>query len=360
MDYLEVPEPSFLELAEEARNVCVEYEQCIYTDEILPQVAGMTRPVLVTVAKYRHSSLNDGATIAPRIFTETIIPVLSAGRCSPVDKMGQAGDERPGDETERSVLSGTKTEDRRTDPFGPVGPYVTFDQVQPVAEGPVGPYITLSLVGLDGKHSPCDTDHGSGSGTEDRGTDPIGPVGPYVTFDQVQPVAEGPVGPYITLSPVGSNGKYSPCDTDNPVADGPVGPSATLGPVGPGGTSSQCKPYQLVADGTVGSTEELALVGTRGKLRIDIKTVVMTDEPANSIGTSPSSDSGIHSLGEQWEDMSLITTDTEEEQYRTSQIHTQMGRRVSDTCIPPNTPKYRRGSGHIVPMDRLFVKPEVR
>ena len=78
-----------------------------------------------------------------------MIPVLSAGRCSPVDKMGQAG---PGDETERSVLSGTKTEDRRTDPVGPVGPYVTFDQVQPV-----GPYITLNPVGLDGKYSPCDT-----------------------------------------------------------------------------------------------------------------------------------------------------------------------------------------------------------
>ena len=55
----------------------------------------MTRPAVVTVAEYRHSSLNDGATIAPRIFTETSIPVLSAGRCSPVDKMGQAG---PGDE----------------------------------------------------------------------------------------------------------------------------------------------------------------------------------------------------------------------------------------------------------------------
>ena len=33
MDYLEIPEPSFtrgfLELAEEARNVCVENEQCL-------------------------------------------------------------------------------------------------------------------------------------------------------------------------------------------------------------------------------------------------------------------------------------------------------------------------------------------
>ena len=137
MDYLEVPEPSltrrFLELAEEARNVCVENEQCLYTDEVLPQVAGMTRPVVVTIAEYSHSSLNNGATIAPRISTEKLMPVVSAGRCSPVYEMGQAG---PSDNTDRSVLSGSETEDRGTDPVGPVGPYVTFDQVQPVG-GPV-------------------------------------------------------------------------------------------------------------------------------------------------------------------------------------------------------------------------------
>ena len=99
---------------------------------------------MVTVAEDRHSSLNDGATMAPRIFTKTNIPVLCAGRCSPVDTMGQAG---PGDETEQSVLSGSEAEERGTDPVGPVGLYVTFDQVQPVAEGPVGLYITLSPVG---------------------------------------------------------------------------------------------------------------------------------------------------------------------------------------------------------------------
>ena len=112
MDYLEVPEPSltrrFLELADEARNVCVENEQCLCTDEILPRVAGMTRPVVVTIAEYSHSSLNDGATIAPRIFIETLRPVLPAGRCSSVNRMGQAG---PGDETDQSVLFRSETED---------------------------------------------------------------------------------------------------------------------------------------------------------------------------------------------------------------------------------------------------------
>ena len=93
MDYLEIPEPSFtrgfLELAELARNVCVENEQCLYIDEVLPQVAGMTKLVVVTIAEYSHPSLNDGATIAPRISTEKLKPVVSAGRCSPVDQMGR-------------------------------------------------------------------------------------------------------------------------------------------------------------------------------------------------------------------------------------------------------------------------------
>ena len=66
-------------------------------------------------------------------------------------------------------------------------------------------------------------------------------------------------------------------------------------------------------------------------------TVVTTDEPANSVGTSPSSDSGIHSLGEQWEDTSVVTTDAEEEQNRASRIYTLTQRGVIDICVPTNT-----------------------
>ena len=121
-------------MAEEARNVCIENEQCLHVDEVLPQMAVMTKPAVVTIAKYSHPSSNDGATVAPRISTEKLMPVVSAGRCSPVDQMGQAG---PWDGTDQSVLSGSESEYNGTDPVGPVGPYVTFDQVQPVAGGPV-------------------------------------------------------------------------------------------------------------------------------------------------------------------------------------------------------------------------------
>ena len=152
-------------MAEEAKNVCVENEQFLQIDKVLPQVAVITKPALVTIAEYSHPSSNDGATFAPRISTEKLMPVVSAGRCSPVDQMGQAGSR---DGTDNSVLSGSESEYNGTDSVGPVGPYVTFYQVQSVADGPVGPFITLSPVGSDEMHSLCDSD---------------------------QPVADGPVGP---------------------------------------------------------------------------------------------------------------------------------------------------------------------
>ena len=313
MDYLEIPEPSlprgFLELAEEARNVNVEIEQCCYTDEVQTQEAGLTRPAFVTVMEYSSSVLNVGATIAPGISTERIPPIFSAGRRSPVDQLGLVG---PWNKTVQSVLSGSDTKDGGTDPAGPVGPDVSVDQSQPVAEGPVGQYITRSPVGSDGMLSTCDSD---------------------------QPVADGPVGPSVILGLVGPRRMLSQCKPDQPVADGPVGQSFTPGPVGPCGIVSKCKPNDPIADSPVGSTETPDPVDQKERpIQIDIMKIVTTDEPASLVGTPPSSDSGIHSWGEQWENMSISTTDTEEEEQNgRPRICIPTGRRVSDTRVPPNT-----------------------
>ena len=159
MDYLKIPEPSlprgFLELAEEARYVNVESGQSCYTEEVQSQEAGLTRPVFVTIMEYSSSVPKEGAMIAPGISTERIPPIFSAGRRCPVDQLGLVG---PWDKTEQSVLPGSDAEDEGTDPAGPVGPDVSVDQVQPVAEGPVGQYITRSPVGPDGMLSTCDPD----------------------------------------------------------------------------------------------------------------------------------------------------------------------------------------------------------
>ena len=102
--------------------------------------------------------------------------------------------------------------------------------------------------------------------------------------------------------------------------------------------TSKCKPNDPIADSPVGSTETPDPVDQKERpIQIDITKIVTTDEPASLVGTPPSSDSGIHSWGEQWENMSISTTDTEAEQNGRPRICIPMGRRVSDTRVPPNT-----------------------
>ena len=187
----------------------------------------------------------------------------------------------------------------------------TCDSDQPMAEGPVGQYFTRSPVGSDGMLSTCDSD---------------------------QPMADGPVGPSLILGPVGPRKMLSQCKPDQPVADGPVGQSFTPGPVGPCGIVSKCKPNDLIADSPVGSTKTPDPVDqTERPIQIDIMKIVTTDEPASLVDTPPSSDSGIHSWGEQWENMSISTADTEAEQNGRPRICSPTGRRVSDTRVLPNT-----------------------
>ena len=253
MDYLEIPEPSllrgFLELAEEARNVYIDIEQCCYTDEVQTQEAGLTRPVLVTVMEYSSSVLNVGAMIAPGIPTERIPTIVSAGRRSPVDQLGLVD---PCNMTEQSVLSGSDTKDGGTDP---VGPDVSVDLSQPVAEGPVGQDVARSPVGSDGMLSTCDSN---------------------------QPVAVGPVGPSVILGLVGPRRMLSECKPDQPVAERPVGQSFTTGLVGPSGMVCKCTPDDPIADSPVGSTETPDPVDqTERPIQIDIMKIVTTDEPAS-------------------------------------------------------------------------------
>ena len=185
MDYLEIPEPAlprgFLELAEEARNVKIESGRSCYTEEVQSQGAGLTRPVFITVMEYSSPVLKKGATIAAGISTGMIPTSLSAGRREPVDQLGLVG---PQDKTEQSVLTGSDADEVGIVPTGPVGPDVTVDRIQPVAECPVGQYITCR---------------------------PVGPDGMLSTNDSDQPTADGPVGRFITRIPVGSDKMFSTC-----------------------------------------------------------------------------------------------------------------------------------------------------
>ena len=64
----------------------------------------------------------------------------------------------------------------------------------------------------------------------------------------------------------------------------------------------------------------------------------VTTDGTVSLGDTPtSSDSGIHSLEEQWEHMSISTVDMESEQNGRPTNSSPTGRRGSDTRVPPNT-----------------------
>ena len=251
----------------------------------------------------------------------------------------------------------------------PVGPdhYITRDSDQPTADGPVGRFIT---------HSPVGPDHGITSDSDQPTADgPVGrfithsPVGPDhgITSDSDQPMADGPVGRFITHSPVGPDSITSACDPDRPVADDPVGQSFITGPVGPRRIFS---PYELNQPVTVGPEDQLATSGPVGThegepdcKRTDqisespvgsteildrVKQTVspswtdfaksgIVNEPASSGDTPPSSDLGVHSLGEQWENMSTSSMDMGSEQYNKPTPGNVSERRVSDSRVPPNT-----------------------
>ena len=88
----------------------------------------------------------------------------------------------------------------------------------------------------------------------------------------------------------------------------------------------------------MGSTEIPDPVeGTESPIQTDFMKMVTIHQPASLGDTPPSSDSGVHSLGEQWENMSTSTIYMESEQNERPINDSAMGRRGSDTQVPPNT-----------------------
>ena len=292
----------------------------------------MTRPVFGTVMEYSSPILKKGAMKAAGVSTEMIPTRSCAGRRKPVDQSGLVG---PQNKTDQPVLTGSIEDQVGTVPAGPVRPDIIIDRIQPVAEA-VGQFSTRRPVGTDGMFSTSDSD---------------------------QPTADGPVGRFITHSPVGPDRITSACDPDRPVADGPVGQSFIAGPVGP---RRMFSPYKLllnqpvtvgpvdqpfttgpvgthegrtdqISESPVGSTKILDRVKqTEGPSRTDFAKSGIINEPASSGDTPPSSDSGVHSLGEQWENMSTSSIDTASEQYNRPNHGNVSGRHVSDSRVPPN------------------------
>ena len=195
----------------------------------------------------------------------------------------------------------------RWEPF-PRAQWAQSDSDQPTADGPVGRFITHSPVGSDRMLSACDPD---------------------------RLVADGPGGQSYVLGPVGPRRMFS---LNQLVAVGPVGQPLTTGPVGTHERESDCQRMDRIADSPVGSTEILDLVKqTESPIQKNFMKLGTITEPASLGDTPPSSDSGVHSLGEQWENMSTSSIDMESEQNKRPTHGSVTGRCVSDTRVPPNT-----------------------
>ena len=93
-----------------------------------------------------------------------------------------------------------------------------------------------------------------------------------------------------------------------------------------------------IDDSPVGSTEILDPVSQTGRpIQTDLMKIGTINRPASLGDTPSSSDSGVHSLGEQWENMSTSSIDMESEQNERPTHGSAIGWRVSDNRVPPNT-----------------------
>ena len=67
MELLEIPQRSvtrgFLDLAEEARNICAGKKQCVMVEEVLPQVTEMTRPMIEPVSWTTEEDLGQSVEV---------------------------------------------------------------------------------------------------------------------------------------------------------------------------------------------------------------------------------------------------------------------------------------------------------
>ena len=281
--------------------------------------------------------LKKGALRATGVSTEMIPNMSSARRREPVDQSGLVG---PQNKTEQPVLLSLDVDQVGTTPSRPVGPDIMMDRIQPVAEGPVGQNRTRRPVGTEGMFSASDSDRPTADGPVGRFIThvPVGPDRILSTCDPDRPVAHGPVDRLLKLGPVGPKMMFSLDELNQPVAVGPVSQPSTPGPVGTHVRVADCKRMDQIDDSPVGSTEILDPVNQTGRpIQTDLMKIGTINRPASLGDTPPSSDSGVHSLEEQWLNMSTNSMDLESEQNERPTYGSTMRRRVSDTRVPPNT-----------------------
>ena len=344
-NYLEIPELRlprvFLHLAEEARNVKVENDLSCCSEEVQPKGTGLPSPVLVTVMMDSQSIPNKRVLRTNGASTEVMTNIKYIGRCKPIDRVDwvvlpamteqpvwlgldtdergnasadtggpdvisdkqngpvdRSGPEGPRSTTEQPALLGQKTNEKENAPVGPVGldmnstghvptslvdPEVLWHRNQSFTDGPVGQDGTRRPVGTEWMHAESDAD---------------------------RPMAGGPVAQLFNSDPLCPSGMPFLDELDQPLAVGPVGQPFITGPLGKHASEPDCRQTNRIHSGPGGSTGVLHAANQTGSdVQTDHLGMGTTDGPASSGSAPPSSDSGVHSWKEQWENMSENLTD---------------------------------------------------
>ena len=205
-------------------------------------------------------------------------------------------------------------------------------QYQPVADGPAGPDRTRRPVGTDGIHAVHDVDWPTAGGPVGPvfNSDQLGPsrmsslndlnqpltVGPLDT-DGIHavdasdwPTAGGPVGRLLSLDPMGPSGMLSLDVYNQPPAVSPVGKPSIPGPMGHPGSEPDCgQTIQPRSESESSTGVPDPVIQTGSDVQTDRMNIGTANGQTGSSDTPPSSDSGVHSLEEQWENMSTGSLD---------------------------------------------------
>ena len=244
--------------------------------------------------------------------------VMLAGRREMVDQPDPVG---PHSRTEQSVFLRLDVDQVEHVPANIVHPGVKMFRNQPVADGPAGPDRTSRPVGTDGRHAVHDEDRPTAGGPVSRfpnsgplkpskmssldesyqplAAGPLGTDGMYAVNDPCRPTAGGPLGRLFSLDPMGPRGMSSLGDGNQPPCVGPVGKPLITERLGDQVSEPDCKrTSQTRSESESDTGVPDPVIQTGNEVQTDRVNISTANGPTDSRVTPPSSDSGVHSLGD--------------------------------------------------------------
>ena len=190
------------------------------------------------------------------------------------------------------VADGPAGSDRTRRPVGTVETYAAHDEVRPTAGGPVGRFPDPGPLESCKKSSPDDSH-------QPLVTGPVGTNEMDVINNPGRLTAGGPLGRPFSLDPMGPRVMSSLGDENQPPCVGPVG--RPLIPDQPGDQVGE-PDYKRTIPTRCGSESDTgapdSVIQTEGEVHTGRVRISMANRPTDSSVIPPSSDSVVHSLGE--------------------------------------------------------------